>query len=65
MPRRPTNELRTEWKISLPAALAAQVEFLLLDAASMKSKYGARSALITEQLSRWVTEQGLDPHGRT
>lgn len=64
MPRRPSAELRTEWKISLPAPLAAQVEYLLLDARSMKSKYGSRAALIAQLLSNWVTEQGLDPHAR-
>lgn len=61
MPRRPSEELRTEWKISLPATLAASVEFLLLDPISSKSKYGSRSTLIAELLRKYVQEQGLNP----
>lgn len=59
MPRLPSTEMRTEWKISLPATLAAAVEFLLLDAGSMKSRYGARSALLTDLLRKWVAEQDI------
>lgn len=60
MPRDNSGELRTEWKISLPATLAAQVEFLLLDAVHGKPTYGARSALIGELLRRYVEETDFD-----
>lgn len=55
---KPVGELLTEWKISLPATLAAEIEILLLDAAKGKARYGARSALITSLLRQFVAQQG-------
>lgn len=58
MPRDNSGELRTEWKISLPATLAALVELTLLDPTSSKPKYGARSALISDLLRDHVERRG-------
>jgi len=52
------SELRVEWKISLPATLAARIELLLLDPGKLKPEYGARSRLIVELLENWLDERG-------
>lgn len=57
MPRRPNNEMRTEWKISLPATLAGQIEMLLLDPITGKPRYGARRQLIEGLLTEWLAAQ--------
>ena len=61
MPRDNSGELRVEWKISLPATLAARVEMLMLDPATSKPKYGVRSALVTQLLEAWCASQDFDP----
>lgn len=59
---RPFNpDLSTAWKINLPATLAGQVEFALLDPVHQKPIYGARNRLIGALLTRWLAEQS----GRT
>lgn len=56
-PGRPRSPfLRSDWKISLPAALAAEVELRLLDPLTKKPGYAARSRLIEELLKRWLSD---------
>ena len=44
---RPLNPyLRAEWKLSLHAATAAEVDLMLEDPLTRKPKYGARSKLV-------------------
>jgi hypothetical protein len=61
MPLRPgrplTPHLRAEWKLSLHAAVAAEVDLLLEDPLTRKPKYGARSRLIEALLDNWLSQQ--------
>lgn len=57
MPRRARGALSTDLKISIDAALAGQVEMLLLDPIHGKAKYGSRSKLIERLLRDWVDSQ--------
>ena len=61
MPLRPgrplTPHLRAEWKLSLRAAIAAEVDLLLEDPLTRKPKYGARSKLIESLLDDWLSRQ--------
>ena len=49
--------LRADYKISLPAAVCAEVDLLLLDPITRKPKYGARSKLIEGLLREWLAKQ--------
>lgn len=52
---RPRNpELRANYKLSIPAPLAAEVDLLLIDPITRKPKYGARSKLIAALLRNWL-----------
>ena len=57
MPRPLNPDLTKKWKICLPATLAGTVEFYLFDRIHNKPRYGARAALLTELLEKWVEEQ--------
>ena len=59
MPRDTSGELRTEWKISLPATLAALIEVSLLDPITGRSRYGSRSNLIAALLTEHLNAQGM------
>lgn len=52
--RKPLAEKRLEITLNLPADLMAEVDFYLLDPASGKPAYGARSQLVTLLLRFWV-----------
>ena len=58
MPRRAgrpqSAELRADWKLSLPASVAAEVDLLLEDPLTRKPKYGARSSLVEAMLRNWI-----------
>lgn len=57
MPR-PRHEVRPhDWKLSVPQDLAAEVDLLLWDPVAQKPRYGGRSALVTQLLRRWLSEQ--------
>lgn len=53
MPRPRNPYLRADWKICLPAPLAAEIDLMLEDPLTRKPKYGARSKLIEQLLSQW------------
>lgn len=58
-PRLPTG--KTEWKVTLPADLAAEVELLCWDAVREKPIYGGRSRLLVTLLQDWVSSR-RDPN---
>lgn len=58
-PRSP--HLRADWKLSLPAPIAASVDLMLFDPLAQKPRYGARSLLVAALLRRWMAEQNGDP----
>lgn len=60
MPRRPSEEARTEWKVSIAATTAARVELHLFDPVLRKPKYAERSKLIERLLNEWLAKQA-DP----
>lgn len=54
-PGRPRNpQLRADWKLSLPAPIAAKADLMLLDPLSQRPKYGARSRLVAALLEQWL-----------
>ena len=55
--RKPYSEPRVQWKLYLPASIAAEVELLLLDPMREKVKYGARNELVETLLKEWLTAQ--------
>jgi hypothetical protein len=57
MSRQHNADLICYWKLSIPATLAGQIEFALLDPVTKKTKYGARNKLVTALLERWTAEQ--------
>lgn len=58
-PRKPY--IRADWKLSLPAALAGEVDLMLEDPLTRKPRYGARARLIEAMLRRWIAEQRGEP----
>ena len=42
-----------EWKVSIPQALALDIELLFYDPVNHKPNYGARSVLITQLLTNY------------
>lgn len=48
--------LRADYKVSLPAPLAAEVDLMLEDPLTKKPKYGARSLLIEALLREWLAK---------
>lgn len=53
-PRKPY--LRADWKLSLPAELAARIDLMLEDPLTRKPKYAARARLVEGLLRRWIAE---------
>jgi len=51
--------LRSDWKLSIDATVAAEVAILLTDPVTKKEKYGARSRLIQELLKGYLTSLSL------
>lgn len=41
----------------MPATIAGTIEFMVLDPATGKPKYGARNKLVVALLSKWIAEQ--------
>jgi len=63
MSRQHNADLICYWKLSIPATLAGQIEFALLDPVTRKTKYGARNKLVISLIERWIAEQrGGDPN---
>ena len=52
--------LRVDFKVSLPAALAAEIDLSFNDPLINRLKYGARAKLIQVLLENWLAVQ----HGR-
>lgn len=52
--------LRVDFKVSLPAALAAEIDLSFNDPLTNRPKYGARAKLIQVLLENWLAVQ----HGR-
>jgi hypothetical protein len=48
MSRRRASSLRANWKLSLPAPLAARIDLLLLDPLTSKPKYAERARITTQ-----------------
>lgn len=57
MPRQKSEYLRADLKVSVPAALAAEVNLLLEDPLTRRRKYGALSKLIEALLKNWLALQ--------
>lgn len=58
---RPANTIPTvEWKSHIPTPIAAKVDIFLLDPVSLKPRYGARSALVTQLLIQWLSTKGVN-----
>lgn len=55
--RPPADDFYRQWKIHLPATLAGQVEFLLLDPVHGKPRYGARAKLMEKLLSDFMADE--------
>ena len=49
--------LRVDFKVSLPAALAAEIDLIFEDPLTRRPKYGARARLITNLLQWWLDNQ--------
>jgi len=49
--------LRVDFKISLPAALAAEIDLIFEDPLTKRPKYGARAKLIASLLQGWLDNQ--------
>lgn len=59
--RRPSSIPRVEWKVSLSAQVAAEVDLLTLDPITRKPRYGERGRLIEGLLAGWVADQKKAP----
>ena len=55
--RKRNAEPYVKWKVSVPAALAAQIELHFWDPVLGKPKYGDRSELIVSLLRTWLEQQ--------
>jgi hypothetical protein len=62
-PRKPY--LRADWKLSLPAELAARVDLMLEDPLTRKPKYAARARLAEALFRRWIAESTGDGNPTT
>jgi hypothetical protein len=60
-PRKPY--LRADWKLSLPAELAARIDLMLEDPLTRKPKYAARARLAEALFRRWIAESTGEPSG--
>ena len=59
-PGRPrASALRSDWKLSIDAKIAALVEQELFDPLSGKAKYGARSELVEGWAKEWLAKRGI------
>lgn len=50
-------EPHTNWKVSVPAPLAARISLEIMDPITRKPKYGAQSKLIVYLLERYLAER--------
>jgi hypothetical protein len=57
---RPKGETKLKWKISLPVAIAAQVDIILHDPTIGDVPIGRRSQLVTRLLREWVEKKRVD-----
>ncbi len=58
MSRPRSTYLRAELKISLPAALVAEIDLLLEDPVTRRPRYGAKSKLVEALLRTWLADIG-------
>ena len=49
--------LRVDFKVSLPAALAAEIDLIFVNPLTNRPKYGARARLVTSLLQQWLDQQ--------
>ena len=54
LPRPRSPYLRADYKLSLPAALVAEVDLLLEDPLTKRPRYGAKSKLVEALLRSWL-----------
>jgi hypothetical protein len=52
---------RVDFKVSLPAALAAEIDLMFEDPLTRRPKYGARAKLIESLLRNWLATQKSEP----
>ena len=52
---------RVDYKVSLPAKLAADIDYLFFDPATNKPRYGARARLIEALLRFWLARERNQP----
>ena len=48
------------WKLRIPQEIAVQIELVLMDPATQKPRYGAKSLLVSQLLQRYIRETGLN-----
>ncbi len=46
-----------KWNIPIPSSVAVAVELRLVNPARGKARYGAKAALVTQLLRKWLREQ--------
>lgn len=56
--RKPNPIPTIDWKCHVPVPIACKVDLLLLDPVTGNPRHGARSALVTELLIKWLEERG-------
>lgn len=49
--------LRVDFKVSLPAALAAEIDLMFVDPLTNRPRYGARAKLVQALLEGWLADQ--------
>lgn len=52
---------RVDFKVSLPAALAAEIDLMFEDPITRRPKYGARARLIESLLRQWLAREKNEP----
>lgn len=60
MPGKPRTDRPTEWKVSIPSSVAAEIELRLTDPLTGKPKHGARARLVTQLLRSWLAQNRPD-----
>jgi len=63
LPRPRNPDLRTNWKLSMPAPIAARVDLLLLDPLTGKPKYAERSRITAALWEQYLAQ--LSPSADT
>jgi hypothetical protein len=57
MPRPNKEDTPRKVTLSLPSSIMTQTELILIDPVTLRTSYGAMSALVASLLKRWLEEQ--------